>query len=474
MTITLRPTKKGQGPDPLQELLVSMKGRKVVVVGLGKSGMAATELLLKMGAGSVDVLDDKKQEDLAASQAAVEKLGNARVVGNGINADLATKADLVVMSPGVPRRGAWWDAIVAAKTPWMGEAELAWRCTTAPWLTITGTNGKSTTTTMLGGLVQKAGGRTFVGGNLGDPVCRAALTGDAWDHLVIELSSYQCEGVSTLDSTAAILCNLSPDHLERYKKAEAYYEAKLRLFETQGREHWAVTNGGDPETVAWARRIQSQRLDFNVKGAVDGVEIQGKQLVLRRTGASEVYSAENPAIRGAHNLENAAAAVAAARAAGIPPNAVQAGLDAFVAVRHRLQEVGRIDGVVYVNDSKGTNVDATVKALLSFTEPIHLIAGGQDKGTSYDPMVHAAKGRVRACYVIGQAAPIIAKALQDTCTIIDCGTMEKALERARSVAKAGEVILLSPACASFDQFKNYEHRGDVFAEWVKNHGGGGA
>jgi UDP-N-acetylmuramoylalanine--D-glutamate ligase len=472
MNISLRAPAPGKSPDHLQQLLASMNGRQVVVIGLGKSGLAAVELLLRLGAGHVTVLDDKRQQDLGAQQAALAALGNVKVVGDGINPELASKAELVVMSPGVPRRGVWWDAMVAASTPWVGEAELAWRTTHAPWLCVTGTNGKSTTTTMLGGLVQAAGGATFVGGNLGDPVCRAATDGAHWDHLVIELSSYQCEGISTLDAVGAVLTNLTPDHLERYKTPENYYAAKMRLFEAQSRGNTAILNGGDVESRAWASRIKSRRLDFNVGRGQDGVAIDLRTLLLTRDGVTETFSARNPSIRGAHNLENAAAAVAAARAAGIPVEAVQRGLDAFVPVPHRLQVAGEIDGVTYVNDSKGTNVDATVKAVQSFEEQIHLIAGGQDKGTSYDPLVLAANGRVKAVYVIGQAAPLIAQAFTGICVVVECGSLERALERARSVARPGEVVLLSPACASFDQFKNYEHRGQVFLDWVGARTGG--
>ncbi|MBI5494238.1 MAG: UDP-N-acetylmuramoyl-L-alanine--D-glutamate ligase [Deltaproteobacteria bacterium] len=473
MNLSLRPYTRGT-PDRLQELLATLRGRTVAVVGLGKSGTTAAELLVRLGAAGVDVLDDKRPEELRETAAALAAVGNIRVLGGGISVERAAGAELVVMSPGVPRRGAWWDAMVAAGTPWMGEAELAWRATRAPWLCITGTNGKSTTTVMLGTLVKAAGGRTFVGGNLGDPVCRAAYADEEWNHLVVEMSSYQCEGISTLDATSAILTNLTPDHLARYKVASRYYEAKLRLLELQDPRHIAVTNAGDPECAAWAPRARGTRLDFNVATGHEGVHIDGRRLLLRRGDVTEVYTAGNPRIRGAHNLENAAAAVAAARAADIPQAAVQAGLDAFVPVPHRLEEIATLDGVLYVNDSKGTNVDATVKAISSFTEPIHLIAGGEDKGTSYEPMAHAARGRVKAVYTIGQAAPLISAAMEHTCVVLDCGTMDRALERARSVAKPGEVVLLSPACASFDQFKNYEHRGEAFAAWVRARAGGAA
>lgn len=469
MTRSLRPLKPGVSPDALHERLASLTGKRVAVIGLGKSGVAAAELLARMGAGTVDVLDDKADAELEGTRKKLAAAGNIVVTGGGIHAEKAASAHLVVVSPGVPLKGAWWTALQGSDTPWMGEAELAWRTTHAPWLCVTGTNGKSTTTTMLGGLVKKAGGHTFVGGNLGDPVCGAAYTASAWDHFVIELSSYQCEGISSLDATSAVLTNLTPDHLDRYDSVGAYFSAKMRLFEAQSMFHAAVINAGDKESVERASLLKNVRLDFGVAHGAQGVEIEGRTLVLRRGRDVERYTVENPQVRGRHNLENAAASVAAARAAGIPMAAVQAGLDAFESVPHRLQEVGRIGGVLYVNDSKGTNVDATIKALESFSEPIHLIAGGKDKHAPYEPMVQAAKGRVKTCYVIGEAAPLLHRAMEGTCSVVDCGTMETALERAKTAAKPGEVVLLSPACASFDQFKNYEHRGDVFAAWVRAH-----
>jgi len=470
MTISLRPFPAGKKPDVLHGLVSTLAGRRVAVVGLGKSGISASALLIALGAAHVDALDDKADADLGPTREKLKTIGNVIVRGGGISAELASKAELVVLSPGVPRRGAWWDAMVAAGTPWMGEVELAWRCTTAPWLCVTGTNGKSTTTTMLGGLVQQGGGKTFVGGNLGEPVCGAALAG-GWDHLVVEMSSYQCEGISTLDALVAILTNLSPDHLDRYRQPEVYYAAKLRLFEAQSPDRVAVINAGDAESVLRIQGVKNARLDFNVAKGAAGVEINGRKLILRRGNSTEVLEARNPAIRGKHNLENAAAAVAAARSAGISLEAIQKGLEMFQAVPHRLQEVGNIRGVLYVNDSKGTNVDATVKALLSFEEPILLIAGGLDKGSSYAPMADVAKGRVKVCYTIGEAAPLIARAMEGSCPVVACGTMDAALARASNDAKSGEVALLSPACASFDQFKNYEQRGQLFADWVKAHAG---
>jgi UDP-N-acetylmuramoylalanine--D-glutamate ligase len=476
MSIVLRPFPAGRTPDQQQQRLLGLTGRDAVVIGLGKSGVAAVKLLLKLGARAVTVLDDKPQDALGAVSAELSALGNVKVVGGGIDPTRAAGAELVVMSPGVPRRGAWWDAMVAAGTCWLGEAELAWRCTRGRWLAITGTNGKSTTTTMLGTLVKQHNPRTFVGGNLGTPACEAALSADRYDEFVMELSSYQCEGIVTLDATTAVLCNLSPDHLERYKVVDRYYDAKLNLFRAMSAGHTAVVNAVDAESMARTRDLTCARLDFGVKHGAPGVAIddRARTLTLRHGRDVETYTLGNRAIRGRHNFENAAAAVASARAAGIPQDAVQRGLDVFEPVPHRLQEVGRINGALYVNDSKGTNVDATLKALMSFEEPIHLIAGGQDKGSSYEPLVHAAKGRVKACYVIGQAAPLIANALQSVCTVLDCGTMEKALERARDLAKPGEVVLLSPACASFDQFRNFEHRGQVFMDWVRARTGGAA
>ena len=473
MNIQLRPPRPGTVPDALHQRLADVAGRRVVVVGAGRSGGSAVRLLLAMGAGNVDVLDDKPTAALAPVAGGLEALGNVKVHGDGIRPEHTSKAHLMVVSPGVPRQGAWWDAALAANVPWTGDAELAWRCTTGQWLCVTGTNGKSTTTSMLGLLCRQEQPHTFVGGNLGTPACDAALADNPPQTLVMELSSYQCEGITTLDAAAAVLCNLTPDHLERYPSAQSYYAAKMRLLEAQSPEHVAVTNAADPQCCALVGSLHSKALPFAVEHGARGVHIDDAARVLTlhwdEGGASERFEVRNPRIRGRHNLENAAAAVAAARAANFSVGDVQRGLDAFEPVPHRLQDVGTLDGVLYVNDSKGTNVDATLKALASFAGNIHLIAGGVDKGTSYQPLADAAAGKVKAVYVVGQAAGLISNAMAPVCPVVDSGTLEVALERARAAARRGDVVLLSPACASFDQFRNFEHRGEVFAAWVKAH-----
>jgi UDP-N-acetylmuramoylalanine--D-glutamate ligase len=471
MTPVLRSVASGRQPDALDHVLLSLADHDVAVVGAGKSGVSAARLLRARGARRVVILDDKSDVELKELARTLAGEG-LELAGGGIKAEVAASSHLVVMSPGVPRRNDWWEAMQAQGTPWMGEAELAYRLTTAPWVCITGTNGKSTTTTLVGRLFQEARDEVFVGGNLGTPVCGAARSDAAWAWLVVEMSSYQCEGLSSLDARVAVLTNLTPDHLERYVVTDAYYGAKMRLFRGQSPDHHAVLNATCAESLGRGASLACRRLDFAVPGGARGVEIRGKDLLLTWEHGTERFLASNPALRGRHNLENAAAAVAAARAAEVPAPLVQAGLDAFVAVPHRLQEIGSIDGVAYFNDSKGTNVDATVKAILAFEEPIHLIAGGLDKGAPYGPLAEAARGRVKACYVIGAAAPLIGNAMEPVCPVVDAGTLESALEQARGAAKPGEVVVLSPACASFDQFKNYEHRGEVFTAWVRARAGG--
>ena len=447
--------------------------KRAVVVGLGKSGLAAAELLMARGV-QVTALDEKADPQVAEG---LRRRG-VTVREGAFPECFFEGADAVVVSPGVPLSRPELAAARAAGVPVYGEVELAWRCLPAgagPVLGITGTNGKSTTTALLGELVKQGGGATFVGGNLGRPFSEACAT--RHDAHVVELSSFQLEGIERLACLGAAILNLTPDHLDRYPDHQAYGLAKARIFQNQPPGGFAVLNADDPDTVALARYAKVPVLGFTLAEAggaplTVAARPHGAGLRLLSTpqralpAPHEDYRLANRALRGAHNLQNAMAAALLARHFGVDPAAIQRGLDAFGGLQHRLELVRELGGVEWINDSKATNVDSSLVAMKALPGGVWLIAGGKGKGAPYQPLVDAARGKVRGVLTIGQDAPAIEKAFAGSFAVVPCGTLEKAVEAARERAKAGEVVLLSPACASYDQFKNFEHRGDSFKALV--------
>jgi UDP-N-acetylmuramoylalanine--D-glutamate ligase len=413
-----------------------VSGRRVLVLGLARSGEAAA-LALRAQCDEVVGLDRKPDldPDVAGRLAAA---GVELHLGEE-NETLLRGIDAVVKSPGVPGDAPIVLAARRAGVPVWSEIELGGRLLANPLLGVTGTNGKTTTTALLGEIFRSAGRAVEVAGNIGRPL--TSLVGvaapDAW--VVCELSSFQLEDVELLRPRVAVLLNLEPDHLDRHASFEDYREAKLRLFARQG-----------PEDVAVVPR------SF---GAVPG---EGRRVE---------FSADDPLpgplrLPGAHNRENAAAATAAARAAGIDDTAIARALASFAGVEHRIEEIATIDGVRYVNDSKATNAAAALRAIAAFDAPLHVILGGLGKRESYAALAHALRGRGRG-YVIGAAADELADALdREDVPYERSGELAAALDAARRAARPGDVVLLSPACASFDQFTSYEHRGDAFRALV--------
>ncbi len=467
---------------PIVTLLHDPAGARVVVVGGAKTGAAAARLLVHRGA-TVTMVDD----------AATDKVGDGlrkhgldpatiTLRAGGIDAAVVASAELVVLSPGVPRAHAALQPALAAGVPFVGEIEVAAAALPADVavIAVTGTNGKSTTTTMLGAIATAADPGAFVGGNLGTPYCQAAL---AVAHgappprfAALELSSYQLETLRALAVRAAVVTNLSPDHLDRYPSAAAYYAAKARVFDLVVPGGGVSLNAADAESRAHLSiAVPGDRLrcDFDVPQSLEGIAITEDALEVRWRGARHRLTLANPRIVGHHNRQNAAAAVAGALLAGVPPNAWQVGLDAYAGIAHRLERVGEARGVAWYNDSKATNVDAAVTGLRSFSGGVHLIAGGLGKGAPYAPLVDVARARVRAVYTIGQDAPAIEAAFMGAAAVVPCGTLEVACERAAAAAAHGDVILLSPACASFDQFRDYAQRGDAFRQCFQRVAAGG-
>jgi UDP-N-acetylmuramoylalanine--D-glutamate ligase len=458
----------------------ALTGQKVLVFGLAKSGLAAIKLLRANGA-QVTALDARDEAALGDVGRELKAQGVHLVTGKTPERLLEVQ-DLVVVSPGVPLALPELQAARDAGVPVWGEVELAWRyMSEVPVFGITGTNGKSTTTALTGELFAKGGGRTFVGGNLGRPLAEAALSPEDWDTLVVELSSFQLEGIHKLRPKGAAILNLTPDHIDRYPSHEAYGEAKARIFLNQREGDFAVVNADDAHVMRLARKAKvpvygftssrtPEALNANEKAALAGLAYArpgGFAFWMEGGKREEHFTLTNRALRGAHNAENAMAAALLARLGEVSHEAVQQGLDSYPGLPHRLESVRVLDGVEWVNDSKATNVDSVLVALRAFPGNLLIIAGGKGKGAPYQPMVEAGRGKVKGVLTIGQDAPTIEAAYQGEAPVHPCGTLEQAVARARELARAGDVVLLSPACASYDQFQNFEHRGDTFKRLVK-------
>ncbi|MCI0572189.1 MAG: UDP-N-acetylmuramoyl-L-alanine--D-glutamate ligase [Myxococcaceae bacterium] len=447
-----------------------LSGKRAVVFGLAKSGLSALRLLEREGA-RLAALDNRTEAELGPLAAELRARGVALHPGPTPDG-LLREADLVVVSPGVPLALPELRDAEAAGVEVIGEVELASRfLPEVPFVGITGTNGKSTTTALTGALFQAAGRRAFVGGNLGLPLSEAALSSTPYHVHVVELSSFQLEGIRSVRVNAAALLNLTPDHLDRYPSHAAYGEAKARILLAQAQGDVAVANARDAAVTALASRTRGTRWLFSSQpgsGDVDeGAVADGEGgFLLRTAGAEGRFVLRNRALRGRHNLENAMAAALLAHASGLSLSDIQRGLDAYPGLPHRLELVRELEGVEWVNDSKATNVDSTLVALAAFPANVWLIAGGKGKGASYAPMVDASRGRVKAVLTVGQDAPVLAEAYAGVLPVHACGTLEGAVRFARENARAGDVVLLSPACASFDQFRSFEHRGDTFKALV--------
>ncbi len=449
----------------------SLSGKKVTVVGLAKSGVAAARLAAREGA-RVTVTDRRAEAELAKPLAALGDAAVRRVLGGHDPADFEG-ADLVVASPGVPLAIPEIARARARGVPVWGEIELGARFLgRTPVVAITGTNGKSTTTALAGALLARDR-RTFTGGNLGTPLCDHVLSGAPADAVVLELSSFQIEGIETLRPRVAAILNVTPDHLDRYRDVDDYAAAKARLFGLQQPGDAAVANARDPRAVAMAAASRGDAYTFGFgppapasardPGAETGAS--GAELWVSLSGAPERYVLRNRALRGRHNRENAMAAVLCARLASVPGAAVQQGLDAFPGLPHRLELVAERAGVEWVNDSKATNVDSTSVGLAAFPEGatrVVLIMGGRGKGAPYAPLRSLFPRRVKALLTIGEDAPAVQAQLGDLCPTEACGTLAAAVRRAARLAAPGDVVLLSPACASYDQYRSYEERGEAF------------
>jgi UDP-N-acetylmuramoylalanine--D-glutamate ligase len=437
---------------------MDLHGQRVIVVGLGKSGIAAARLCRERGASVVGT-DQAPLERLAPE---VATLG-IELRASGHDAVRFTEADLVVVSPGVPAFPAL-ELAERAGVEVIGELELACRFLTAPVLAVGGTNGKSTTTTLVGGLLKAAFSRVFVGGNLGEPA--AAAVGQEWDAVVLEVSSFQLERAPLFRPRVSVLLNVTEDHLDRYPSFTAYADAKGNAFVNQEPGDAAVIPFGDAVCEEQARRGRGERVTFGTAG---DYAAEAGSVVEARTG--ERFDLGRAKLHGSHNHTNAAAAIAAVRALGVGTEAVNEGLARFEPLPHRMAFAGDVRGVRFYDDSKGTNVGAAVTALLGLSEARGvLIAGGRDKQGSYEPLVAALRERGRAVVLLGEAAERLFAAIGGALPTERATDMEDAVRRAFRLAERGDAVLLSPACSSFDMFKSYAERGDRFVDAVKKLG----
>jgi UDP-N-acetylmuramoylalanine--D-glutamate ligase len=453
---------------------MELKGKKVLVVGLGKSGHSAALFLRRLGA-HVTVSDMRSAEALGKELPALLDEGIAVETG-GHGLLTFRRQDLIVVSPGVPLTTPELQQVRNLGLPITGEVELASRFLKTKILAITGSNGKTTTTTLCGEILKAGGLETQVGGNIGIPVIelvempenQGEHATNAWS--VLEVSSFQLETTETFRPKIAVILNITPDHLDRHGTFENYAMAKEKIFGAQTTEDLLVLNGDDPRVQQAASRAKSQVFWFSrTKMVRQGASVVNGVIAFRaneQASFEPIVPVSDIPLKGAHNVENVLAAVCAARLAGVHAETIATAVRSFRAVEHRLEFVADINGVHYFNDSKATNVDATMKAIAAFSGGVHLILGGKDKNSDYTLLRPLLKERVTAVYTIGAASEKIEREIDGATRIVASKTLAAAVDNASRDAKAGDVVLLAPACASFDQFDSYEHRGRVFKELV--------
>ncbi|MBO0858885.1 MAG: UDP-N-acetylmuramoyl-L-alanine--D-glutamate ligase [Chloracidobacterium sp.] len=442
-------------------------GKKILIVGLARSGAAAAAFLLSRGARVV-VNDAKPESELKNVDGL--RANGVEVVAGSHPPELFEKSDLIVVSPGVPLALEPFRRAREAGVEIISEVELAARFLRGRLIGITGSNGKTTTTTLAGVLLKGAGLPTQVGGNIGEPLISLVSTSREDGFTVIELSSFQLEAVERLHLFVSVIINITPDHLDRYDSMDEYVTAKTNIFRNQTAADYAVLNADDErvskmDTLTGARTIFfSRRIELD-----EGIFLRGSRIIHRASGAErELIARDEITLRGDHNLENVMSALAIGIACGAPAESMRSGVRNFKGVEHRLEFVAEINGVKFYNDSKATNVDAAIKCIEAFDGGVNVILGGKDKGGDYAPLAPLVRDRCSNVILIGAAADKIEAALRNTRPMRRASTMEEAVEIGLKIGKPGEVVLLAPACASFDMFDNYEHRGRVFKEAVRN------
>ncbi|BCR03960.1 UDP-N-acetylmuramoylalanine--D-glutamate ligase [Desulfuromonas versatilis] len=438
-------------------------GKQIVVVGAGRTGLALSAYFRERGAAVT--LSDSRSAERIGDLEPLRRLGVALDLG-GHSETLFSSADLVAISPGVPLSVPAVAAAAERGIPVLGEIEVAWAELEAPLAAITGTNGKSTTTSVMGEIFQGWGKKTFVGGNLGTPLIEAAVQGD-WQWLVAELSSFQLEAIRDFRPRYALLLNITEDHLDRYPDMAAYVAAKARIFENQTEADVAVLNAEDALALEAAAGCRARRVLFSSDKALpEGMGYEAGEIVWRWQGREWRFAVSQLKLKGLHNVENVMAAMIPPLLEGCPPELAWRAACGFGGLAHRMVPVRTLEGVTWYNDSKGTNVGSVVKSLAGLSAPVTLIAGGKDKGGDYGALAELVREKVAHLVLIGQAAERIASVLGGLTHTLRCASLQEAVLKARELTPPGGAVLLSPGCSSFDMFTSFEERGEVFTRAV--------
>ncbi len=446
---------------------MEVANKNVLVVGLGKSGIASA-LFLKSKGAHVTVSDSKPREQFGDELSLLLDRGIAIETG-GHGERTFREQDLIVVSPGVPSDAPLLQQARAMEGNVIGEIELAAQFFPGRMIAITGSNGKTTTTALTGAIISGGGFNTVVGGNIGTPAISLVNNATPETIAVLEVSSFQLETIQSYRPYIAVILNITPDHLDRHRTFAAYVAAKARIFENQMDNDFAILNADDPTCVSLAEKVRSKLWWFSRKKEVtQGAFVCDGRIIFRNgNDETEIMPLSETSLKGSHNVENVLAAASAGMLMGCDPLEIRGAIREFKAVEHRLEYVAAIRGVEFYNDSKATNVDATIKAIESFPSNIHLILGGKDKESDYSVLNDLLRQRVKSVYTIGAAAGKIESQIQGAAEIVHAETLDAAVKLAAEAAQPGDIVLLAPACASFDQFQNYEHRGKTFKEIVK-------
>ncbi len=445
---------------------IELEGKRVLVVGLARTGIATALFCAARGA-RVTATEERAEPDIAETAAKLRAAGVALEFGGHLEETFFSQ-DLIIPSPGVPANLPYLEAARASKISVWSEIELASRFLSGRLIAVTGSNGKTTTTSLIGHILENANIPTIVAGNIGTPlISRVTETSEA-TVTVAEVSSFQLELIDKFRPNIALLLNITPDHLDRHASLEIYGRAKARLFENQLESDAAILNAEDDCAAQFAPSRPRIFWFSRTKRVARGIFLRDAEIVLRDDGAETVLLRRGDiGLRGEHNVENVLAAAGAAFLTGVVPSAIASGVRSFAGVEHRLEFIAEINGVSYYNDSKATNVDATLKAIDAFPGNLLVILGGKDKGGDFTLLREPLRQRAKVALLIGAAAEKISSQIQGAIRMESPGTIESAVSRAAELAQPGDTVLLAPACASFDQFHNFEHRGRVFKQRVR-------
>ncbi len=446
---------------------MELSGKKILVVGLGKTGLALIRFLNRQGS-RIMVSDTRGREEIKSILNADSAPSSLLIEGGGHTVGFFLQADLILVSPGIPLELLPLSAAREKGIPVRGELEVFSRYCRTPIIAVTGTNGKTTTTALINEMLLEAGFSTFLGGNIGRPLVEYLLNGQDKDLVVAEISSFQLDTTRHFRPRVGLLLNITEDHLDRYPDFQGYIQSKAGLFRNQGEQDTAVLNWDDPLVRRIGEGLKGPVYYFSRTEPLSrGAYLDQERLRVNLSGAPEEYDLRDFPLPGVHNRENALAAVLGARLLGAAPEAVQRALARFKGFRHRLEWVAEVRGIQFFDDSKGTNVGAVVKALEGFSGPVILIAGGRDKGGDYGPLTGLIRKKVKALFLIGEAREKMRQQLGDLAPTELADSLETAVFRSFRQGEPGDVVLLSPGCSSFDMFRDYAQRGEVFQQAVK-------